>query len=74
MKMHVMRFQLGHLSRKVTIMAVDLRRDRAVEKDTKTSRQPDPEALDRVADQVRQDSREESERYLDETVVPHGGE
>ena len=37
-------------------------------------RQPGTKPVEEVVDQVRQDSRRNPEEFLDETVVPHGGE
>ena len=33
-----------------------------------------PVALAEVVDEVRRDSREDPQAFLDETIVPHGGE
>jgi len=35
---------------------------------------PDTVPLERALEQVRRDSREKAEEFLDETTVPHGGE
>ena len=54
-------------------MATDintLKQDEAVS----TPGKPKVLPLERVLDQVRRDSRQDTEEYLDETVVPHGGE
>ena len=37
-------------------------------------RQPQTLPLEEAVDQVRQDCRKAPEAFLDETVVPHGGE
>jgi hypothetical protein len=36
--------------------------------------QPATTPLEEVLEQVRRDSREDPQAFLDETVVPHGGE
>jgi hypothetical protein len=48
----------------------------AVEKDHVASvpNKPETVPLEKALDQVRRDSREKAEEFLDETVVPHGGE
>jgi len=35
---------------------------------------PEVLPLEKALEQVRRDSREKAEEFLDETVVPHGGE
>ncbi len=35
---------------------------------------PEPPAVEEVVKEVRRDSREDPQAFLDETVVPHGGE
>ena len=41
---------------------------------TTTQTSPLTVPLEKVVEEVLRDSREQPEQYLDETVVPHGGE
>ncbi len=44
------------------------------ESDQATPRQTPAEAFSAVVEQVRRDAVRDSQTYLDETTVPHGGE
>lgn len=39
-----------------------------------TPGKPDTMPMEKALEQVRRDSREKAEEFLDEAVVPHGGE
>ncbi len=39
-----------------------------------TPGRPDTLPMEKALEQIRRDSREKAEEFLDETVVPHGGE
>jgi hypothetical protein len=55
-------------------MAIEFRTIRALEARNDAAEKTDISRLEVVVDQVRRDSRENAEGYLDETTVPHGGE
>ncbi len=59
---------------KEMIMAVELRREQSAEKGSDTELRTETEVLDRLVAKVREDSGRNSEQYLKETIVPHGGE
>ncbi len=55
-------------------MALELQRDQIAERNAESVREAAIEALRRIVAQVERDCRIESDRYVDETTVPHGGE
>ena len=63
------------LTQKVLVMAAELHQDKqaiaSVDTDKKTQAE---KSLRAVVSEVQRDSRKDSQRYLDETTVPHGGE
>ncbi len=55
-------------------MAIEIGQDRQSTSAPKDQQPRTAEALARVVDRVRRDAEQDTERYLDETTVPHGGE
>lgn len=55
-------------------MATKVRPEHVTELPAELVERPDVTSLRDIVERVRDDSKVESDKYLDETVVPHGGE
>lgn len=55
-------------------MTVQSEQSKVVRRPSDVQRETDVEKLEQVTNRIGQDSRRDSDRYLDETTAPRGGE